>query len=286
MRMAQRTTILTVAVFLLAQCAAVVSADEVHVALNGKDENDGSAAAPVASLKRAQLLARKAGQATVIVHEGTWFLPETLVFTAEDSGCTWRAAEGKTVILSGGRRMGGWVRKENGIWSAPVPGAKEWYFRELFVAGKRAIRARFPNRSAKEHALQGPRTELSKDASLQVMNVDQKYLGDWKNLTDVEIVVNLNWASFHKRIQKVDKGTGDCTMVPPHAKYWGNNRPWSKRYFWFENALEMLDEPGEWYLDRKEDTLFYTTTRIKAKVIPETGRYRRWPAAGRRRHAV
>jgi hypothetical protein len=31
---------------------------------------------------------------------------------------------------------------------------------------------------------------------------------------------------------------------------------------------------------------FESTTRIKAKVIPETGRYRRWPAAGRRRHAV
>ena len=71
--------------------------------MNGKDGQSGTAAAPVASLQRAQALARKAGQATVVVHEGTWFLSEPLVLTAEDSGCTWRAAEGETAILSGGR---------------------------------------------------------------------------------------------------------------------------------------------------------------------------------------
>ena len=254
--MIRSTTILAVAISLLLNCAPVFAADEIHVALNGKDDNNGSAAAPVASLKRARELARKAGQATVIVHEGTWFLPETLVFTAEDSGCTWRAAEGKTVILSGGRRIGGWVQKENGFWSAPVPGAKEWYFRELFVDGKRAVRARFPNPSADPPVLRG--CAYKKAGNEQVtLTVDPKHLGNWTSLNDVEIVVNINWASFHKRIQSIDRGTGECTMMPPHATYSGRNAPTSKRYFWFENALEMLDEPGEWYLDRLQETVFY-----------------------------
>jgi parallel beta-helix repeat protein len=199
------------------------------------------------------------------------FWPSHSYFTAEDSGCTWRADEGTQVILSGGRTIAGWVRKENGIWSAPVAGANDWYFRELFVNGNRAVRARFPNRSSKDYALPGPKTELSKDASSMVMSVDPKYLADWKNLTDVEIVVNLNWASFHKRIQSVDKQTGNCTMMPPHANYSGHNSPNVKRYFWFENALEMLNEPGEWYLDRKAETIFYMAREgedlSKAEVI-------------------
>lgn len=269
--MISRAAMLQLMIALLVNCASISSASEIHVAMNGKDENGGSAAAPIASLQHAQALARKAGQATVIVHSGTWFLSEPLVFTAEDSGCTWRAAEGEKVFLSGGRTIGGWVRKENGMWSAPVPGADKWYFRELFVNGTRALRARFPNRSAKEYALHGPRTELSKDASLQVMTVDPKYLADWKNLIDVEIVVNINWASFHKRIQEIDKASGRIILMPPHCSYTGRNTPTSKRYFWFENALEMLDEPGEWYLDRKNEALSYMPREgedlSKAEVI-------------------
>lgn len=242
---------------LLVICASVFAADEIHVAIHGKDENNGSAAAPVASLQRAQALARTAGQSTVIVHKGTWFLPEPLVFTSADSGCTWSAAGGEKVILSGGRRIGGWVRNQNGVWSAPVRAADPWYFRDLYVDGRRAVRARFPNRSAKPYALPGPKSELSKDAGSLVWHVDPKHLGDWNNLTDVEIVVNLNWASYHKRIQEVDKTSGRCIMMPPHAKYSGHNSPSSKRYFWFENAREFLDEPGEWYLDRTEKKVFY-----------------------------
>jgi hypothetical protein len=71
---------LSIAVFLLLNCASDVAAAEIHVATNGKDDNDGSAIAPVATLQRAQALARKAGQSTVVLHEGTWFLAEPLVF--------------------------------------------------------------------------------------------------------------------------------------------------------------------------------------------------------------
>lgn len=253
--MTRRTTVLKVAIPLLVNCATVLAAAEIHVAGNGKDENNGSAAAPIASLQRAQTLARKADKAIVTIHEGTWFLSEPLVFTSEDSGCTWRAAEGEKVVLSGGRKIGGWVRKENGVWSAPVPGADKWYFRDLYVGGKRAVRARFPNRSAKEYALRLRGYDGSGDQ--RILTVDPKLLSAWKNLNDVEIVVNINWASYHKRIQEVDEQTGHCIMMPPHCSYKGRNSPSSKRYFFFENALEMLDEPGEWYLDRKEDALFY-----------------------------
>src|SRR5688572_16579049 len=106
-RAARSSTVLTAALLLLAQCATARAGSEIHVAINGKDENGGSAAAPVASLRQAQALARKAGGATVVVvHEGTWFLPEPLVFTSADSGCTWRAADGAKPILSGGRTIG------------------------------------------------------------------------------------------------------------------------------------------------------------------------------------
>jgi hypothetical protein len=237
--------------------STTLAAAEIHVAESGKDTNSGDKNAPVASVHRAQELARQKPGSTVVMHEGTWFLPEPLLFTSADSGTTWRAAEGKKPVLSGGRTISGWTLKANGIWSAPVPGANDWYFRNLFVNGKRAIRARFPNRSAKDYAIRLHGYGKGGADTPETVTVDPQYVADWKNLTDVEVVGFKNWASYHKRIQQVDKATGACTMMLPNNSYSGRNMLTSKRYAFFENALELLDEPGEWYLDRTDEKLYY-----------------------------
>ena len=54
--------------------------------------------------------------ATVVLRGGTYFLPETLVFKAEDSGVTYTAAPKENVVVSGGRRITGWV-VDGGLWT-------------------------------------------------------------------------------------------------------------------------------------------------------------------------
>ena len=88
----------------------------------------------------------------VLIRGGTYPQTQTLVFGPEDSGTekhsiTYAAAPGEKVVLSGGRTITGWKRGAGAIWTAELPEVKagKWYFRQLFVDGRRAIRARTPN---------------------------------------------------------------------------------------------------------------------------------------------
>src|SRR4051812_23133298 len=93
--------------------AASARAAEIHVAPMGRDDGGGTAAAPLRSLAAAQGAARKvAGRepVTVVLRGGVYYLPDTLVFTAGDSGTkenpvTYAAAPGEPVVLSGGVRL-------------------------------------------------------------------------------------------------------------------------------------------------------------------------------------
>lgn len=149
------------AVIGMAMTALAVQAVEFHVAPQGP-AGDGSPARPFVSLEPARDAARQAlaaGQsATVILHDGIHFVPETLHFEAADSGtaehpAVWKAAPGETPVLSGGSPIADWTRGQGNLWQAAVPEGKEWAFDQLFVAGQRAIRARHPNRNGQEPQL-------------------------------------------------------------------------------------------------------------------------------------
>ena len=61
----------------------------LHLSPAGNDANPGTAAQPLATLAAAQRAARAAAAkkpVTVWLHAGTYYLPETVRLTAEDSG--------------------------------------------------------------------------------------------------------------------------------------------------------------------------------------------------------
>ena len=152
-----KSTLTLLAALLLAPLPALHAAD-FHVAPEGLDTNPGTAAAPFATLARARGAVRgkiKDGLTKDIVVEirgGTYPVTETLTFGPEDSGTekfsiTYAAAPGEKVVLSGGRKISGWKKGPGEIWTVELPEVKagRWYFRQLFVNGRRAVRARTPN---------------------------------------------------------------------------------------------------------------------------------------------
>src|SRR4051794_12537429 len=101
--------VLATGLLILASQGAAAGRD-VNLAISGNDTATGERGQPVATLARARDLvrqARKAGMpATVTLQGGTYYLPETLILTREDSGAkdapvVWQAAEGQTVVISG-----------------------------------------------------------------------------------------------------------------------------------------------------------------------------------------
>ena len=137
-----------------------------YVATNGNDGWSGHRLSrnwrktdgPFATVPRAIEAAREwkrqddaAQPITIFIRGGSYFLSEPLTLKPEDSGVTLAAYRNEKPIVSGGRRIDGW--KEVAIagktlWVAEIPEVSQgkWLFRELWVNGKRAVRARYPNK--------------------------------------------------------------------------------------------------------------------------------------------
>ena len=134
------------------------SETSIYVAPHGSDSNPGTRQQPFASLQRAQHEARALKQhttqpITVWVRGGTYYLEAPLVFTPEDSGTSeapisYMAYPQEIVTISGGRKLNcRWKPFKSGIMQCSVSDGKQkpLNFTQLFVDGKRQVRARYPN---------------------------------------------------------------------------------------------------------------------------------------------
>ena len=243
---------------------------EFFVAADGSDTNQGTAERPFATLARAQKALQKGfaegltEDVTVWIGEGTYRIEEPLVFGpecggAEEFSVTFAARPGKTVVLSGGRKIEGWKPGADEVWSAQVPEGKgdTWPLRNLFVGGKRAVRARTPNRDVEPNCVRLKAAALSEDRNSFVLTLPPGLLGDWKNATDVEAMVAGNWAINRKRVQGIDAATGTLILAPPHRSGPAYILPAAGRWCYLANARELLDQPGEWYRDRQTGKVDY-----------------------------
>jgi len=237
---------------------------EIHVALAGDDANPGTPAKPLATIGAAQEAARRlaakkeAPAIRVVIHEGTYFLPRPLVFTQEDSPngveVTYMAAEGERVVVSGGRRIAGWKRGTGKLWTAGIE-KSNWRFRNLWVNGRRATRARHPNTDANPPCIQLRDARLAKDLSAYTLHFAPGVVKRWRNPSDIEVVIDGNWAINRKGVASVDPETGTVALAAPHRQGIPWNQPRRGRWCYLENSPSFLDQPGEWCRDG--ETLLY-----------------------------
>ena len=278
--------------------AVSVSAADFYVAPHGKDSNPGTAAAPFATVTRARDAVRQQVRAgltkdiLVVIRGGVYPQTRTLTFGPEDSGTeqhsiTYRAYSRENVVLSGGRRITGWKKGTGKIWITQIPEiqADKWYFRQLFINGNRAIRARTPNADSAEPwckmvSSTAKAEEEDKPIAVRLGGYKQPFqIKAYNNPGDVELVYLCNNDMGRKRLGTVDEKDQTFTLAPPHR--WNSKTHEFDWYLSFpdprwkacylENALEMLDQPGEWYLDRSSGVLSYWPRpgedMVKAEVV-------------------
>jgi hypothetical protein len=153
---------------LLCTCGtSAASGTEFFVATDGSDSSPGTANRPFATLAKArEAVGREVAEGldadvTVWIQGGTYSLPEPLVFGPESGGTeqfavTYAAVPGERVVLSGGQRITGWRKGDDHVWTAQVATdqGEAISFRNLFVGGRRAVRARAPNQDAQPNCVQ------------------------------------------------------------------------------------------------------------------------------------
>jgi parallel beta-helix repeat protein len=193
---------------------------------------------------RAQRISGKTGPITITVRAGTYFLPETLVLGPEDSDTIWEAAHGEHPILSGGRTISHWTHTSGATWTADAPGP---YFHQLFINGRRAIRARTPNDGFFRFVGGGTPNEQLR---LHFHGHDIKE--ELATQPDAEIVGSMLWSEFRSPVLGVNKRAHLVELGPKQDS--ANEA--EARYF-IENSPSALDASGEWYLERSTQKVSY-----------------------------
>jgi hypothetical protein len=232
-----------------------------YVAPDGSDAGKGTLAMPFATLERAREAVRekiKAGlhkDVVVLLREGTYFLDRTLNFGPQDGGTlehavTYTAYPGERPVVSGGRVISGWQQRPDNMWTLQIEDVKNgsWWFRQLFVDGKRLPRSRYPE-----------------EGFLKIKSVSEDYMklrftaplpNESLGGRDTEVVVIQNWSVSRERI--ADSDTESLT-AETQIGWVGHSSCLAKpgMNVFLEHALAFVKKPGQWYIDRKSGVLHY-----------------------------
>jgi parallel beta helix pectate lyase-like protein/glycosyl hydrolase family 141 len=279
----QHAILILLTVFFITQSLSAIT---LYVSPQGNDNWSGKLSqpnaartdGPLATLNGARDAIRKMkvmislqGPVNVVVANGTYRMKEPFVLQSQDSGTPkspiiYQAAAGAKPIFSGGRPITGFESAEAGVHHAQIPDVKagKWYFEQLWVDGRRAVRARTPNQfyfymqKIQEEKLDGSSGRRAKSArqTITVRPEDIQSLTPLseRELHDVNLQIYHKWDNTRRFIDRVDGKEGAIHTSGSGMKSWNNWRRNTR--FHLENFKAALDAPGEWFLDRN-GTLTY-----------------------------
>ncbi|SDX48958.1 discoidin domain-containing protein [Paenibacillus sp. CF384] len=246
----------------------------------GSDSNNGlTTGTAFATIAKARDVIRTingsmTGDIYVYLMNGTYPLSSTLTFGTSDSGTNgyqiiYKNYTGATPIVSGGVDLTtGWTLHDAGQNIYKKTGVN-WNFRQLYVNDSRGVKARKPNLT--DEATGGPYLNATNSSYPYTVNASD--IGSWANGGTAEMVVVGHWSQHRGRIASYSGNT--VSFKSPESGFAYNHHNQGSSPYFFENAYELLDAAGEWFLDTAASTLYYkprsgetmnTTTVIAPKV--------------------
>ena len=276
----------------------------VYVSVDGKNRADGSLSNPFGSLPeavRAVRGLREAGNnepAVIYLREGRHQLDQTLVLglgdgspkspsnvtlpqhgageTIEPAFLTLAAYPGEHPVVSAGVPVTDWQRLDyeaaelpsdaaGKVWVADIPKVLKSFY-TLYDAHGRLNRARgdgfLPTKNGDSRTVYFPKGALKK----------------WSNLEDVEVQVRPSVAYEINMLplESVDENSGIAKTGVSASHPIGNLPPYLLELMgdeaasvWVENALEYLDEPGEWVVNTRTRKIYLWPANPAADGSPQ-----------------
>ena len=252
-------------------------AREIFVSPQGDDAAAGTLDAPLQTLSAAKEKLKTLKSAVgedenvrVWLRGGRYELTETLCFTGDDlPNVTFAAYKNEKATVSGARAVTGFAGETvNGVtvFTKTLDPAKDpTGFHSLFSETEQLPVPRYPeegyftvNRLCPEDDLWTEEdTPWDFTRGQRSFCADPADLTEFTNPTDVQVRVLHYWHDELMYLTDVDYATGKLSLSRPSAMLIQ-----TIDRFYFENVFEALDAPGEWYLDRETNKLYY---------VPEEG---------------
>ncbi|WP_233276818.1 hypothetical protein [Mucilaginibacter paludis] len=274
-------------ILLLFLCANPLQAADIWVSPTGSDQNSGTKeqplATPSAAIRRARELRRLNDPGIkdgihIILKGGNYQLFETIVVRPEDSGTAVsptviEAAPGEMPIFNGGINITGWQKltkpvsglphiTKGKIWvaDAPMIGVDVLNFRQLWINGRKAVRSREVNTGNMSRI-------LSWNHKDQTCWIPKPKTADLSHVDGMEMFIHQMWAIAILRIKSltVQGDSAKLSFLQPESRI-QSEHPWpapmisktaGNSAFYLTNAIQFLDQPGEWYLDAKNRKIYY-----------------------------
>lgn len=260
---------------------------QVYVAPDGNDAHAGTVNAPKATLAAALRKVREmrrlhdssiAKGIHVVLKGGRYYLPEPLFLRPEDAG----TAESPTVIeaaaheepiLSGGIAIRNWRKLQ--VLPAGIPAiaaGKLWVadlkelqrpgldFRQLWVNNRKATRAKDTEGDSLSRI-------LSWNHTTQQCWIPKPRTALLSQVAGMEMVIHQWWAIAVLRIasMEIQGDSARLSFLQPESRIQSEHpwpAPWISKEtgnsaYYLTNAIQFLDQPGEWYFNRAEQQLYY-----------------------------
>ncbi len=260
----------------------------IYVSVDGSDLNEGTTESPFASLDKALRKARNLrrlndptvdGGIFIHIESGVYQLTEPILIRPEDSGTenspTWIVStDSGRPLFTGGVQVTDWAKatdldrfpkKAQGkIWVAKSPkvGGIPVNFRQLWVNDVKANRASSLNDGKLDRIL-----SVDKEAqSMEIPNPDYHF----EEIGQLEFVIHQWWAIANLRVKSLEQ-KGNKSVIKfhqPESKL-EFEHPWPAPFidakneyngnsaFYYVNAPELLNSPGEWYQDIENGKVYY-----------------------------
>lgn len=275
-------------------CAA---ARDVYVASTGDDASPGTKEKPLASVAKAVEMMRGTGPGTIWIGSGEYYLEKGLSLGPRHAGTAQqplvlRGSEPGKVRLTGARVVGAFRPinadeakplispeakkhvlvadlKEQGLPPlGPLPDKHRDHGQEEVVFGDRPMQsARWPNDGFVEFdkVIDSGASGVTHWVSREVYRPGSfRFPGDRAKLWDFRRGVWLHgfwcyeWSDEVLKAASYDAATGELRLAAKHG--YGIGSPWrkdSKHPFYALHVFEELDQPGEYYLDRQTNRLYF-----------------------------
>ncbi len=252
--------------------------------LSGDDKNDGTKNAPLKTVEAARDLVRPyldtmQNHIYVFIRGGEPYrLTSPISFSTADSGengyrviyTAWDKTQ--EPVFSGGKDYNGFTLhdSEKNIWKTYV--GVGTIARQIYINGIRATRSM--NDPTKEGYLKrnGVFQNPVKDAATRTITCDNVEYASLTNQNKIEAVFCEEWTNPRVKVEKIYiNEEGKCVFKFVDESFDSNHVPSntnpSDGPMWLENAYELINAEGEWYLNETDGFLYY---KPRKNENPET----------------
>ena len=236
---------------------------EFYVAIDGNDEYPGTRQRPFKTVTRAVAAAQDFFQQNrnddcfIWLAAGEYFITNPLELNSaelkiRDGHLYFRSvAEEEKPLISGGKKVTGWIENSDGLWEAKISGPEK--IRELFMDRKRLTRARHPNNGYLRVK------KVGEDRRTCFYFEEGDFTAPGKS-DYPELVLLHDWSISRIQVGEIDAEQNKLTAVDSigaRSPSFFNLDNWepNPRYY-LENSFQFLDSNYEWFFDEKSQKIF------------------------------